>query len=406
VSRRLRPAVVLAAVLALPGISGGAGPVRPAAGWKPLDPPAVAGSLSPNLSLAGGEVTLTWLEPLVDPKGRQTHRLRVSRLSGGRWSAPATAAAGPDFFANWADFPGLIQSPDGALLVFWLARTTGGGDYDYAVHLARSTDGGRTWKPAGVLHDDGIPAEHGFVAWVPEGKSVRAFWLDGRETKSGGAMTLRTATVTDKAGASERLDARICDCCQTDAAVAADGPVVVYRDRSDDEIRDISIIRRTAAGWSRPARVHADEWKIPGCPVNGPAVAAAGRKVAVAWFTGAPPGAQVQVAFSEDGGARFGAPVRIDAGKPLGRVDVALAPDGSAVVSWLELLEGGRAAVRLRRVRNGKAGEPVEIARTGSARASGFPRLLLAGDRLHLSWVEDGDAARLHAGSLPLASIP
>jgi hypothetical protein len=420
-----RPALLLAAFVLLPAVflvgilqGGAASPSLP--GWQPLDPPAVAGSLAPNLAAIGGhrgDVALTWLEPLVDPRGQKVYRLRLARLVAGRWSAPVTAASGHDFIANWADFPGLIEAPDRSLLVFWPSKVAGGGDYDSAVNLARSTDGGSTWSRAGLLHDDKTPAEHGFVSWVREGAGVRAFWLDGREHAASGAMTLRTAVVgasgasgaAGKAGAGERLDARVCDCCQTDAALAADGPVVVYRDRSDAEVRDISLIRRTANGWSPPVRVHADEWKIPGCPVNGPAVAADApsdnRRVAVAWFTGAPPGARVQVAVSADGGAHFGPAVRVDGGRPLGRVDLALTPEGDAVVSWLEDQGEGKAAVRLRRVRNGRAGEPVTVAATGTARASGFPRLLVAGGHLYLAWVEDGDPARLRAGSLPLAAI-
>lgn len=413
-----RPALLLAAFVLLPAVflvgilqDGAASPSPP--GWQPLDPPAVAGSLAPNLATIGGhpgDVALSWLEPLVDPRGQKVYRLRISRLVDGRWSAPATAASGHDFIANWADFPGLIEAPDRSLLVFWPAQAAGGGDYDSAVHLARSTDGGRTWSRAGLLHDDKAPSEHGFVSWVREGAGVRAFWLDGREHAASGAMTLRTALVganggAGKAGAGERLDARVCDCCQTDAALAADGPVVVYRDRSDAEVRDISLIRRTANGWSPPVRVHADEWKIPGCPVNGPAVAADSRRVAVAWFTGAPPGARVQVAVSANGGAHFGPAVRVDGGRPLGRVDLALSPEGDAVVSWLEDQGEGKATVRLRRVRDGRAGEPVTVTVTGTARASGFPRLVVSGGRLYLAWVEDGDPSRLRAGSLPLAAI-
>jgi hypothetical protein len=223
-----------------------------------------------------------------------------------------------------------------------------------------------------------------------------------------GPMTVRTALL-DKGvpKASELVDGRVCDCCQTDAALAAGGPVVAYRDRSADEIRDIYVVRRTASGWSKPVRVAADGRKIPGCPVNGPAIAASGSQVAVAWFTGAPPaGPRVQIAFSADGGATFGKPLLLDGGKPLGRVDLVLDGTG-AIVSWMSL-EGKNAAIRLRRVSPaGKMGAPVTIAATSSARGSGFPRLAVSGGRLHLAWVEEGDKGRrVRMGSLPLKSIP
>jgi hypothetical protein len=360
--------------------------------------------MAPSLTPSGDGLLLTWLEP-APPKA---HALRVSRFKDGRWSAPVTIAAGDDFFANWADFPAVASAPDGSLTAHWLART-GSETYAYGIFLARSTDGGATWAPAGLLHSDRLPTEHGFVSWIPEGRGLRAVWLDGREMPKEGPMTLRTGLVTAKPESEELLDARVCDCCQTDAALTADGPIVAYRDRSDKEVRDIYVIRKTAAGWSTPAPVHQDNWQIPGCPVNGPAVAAAGKRVAVAWFTAAEPaGPRVQIAFSEDGGQKFGEPVLIDGEKPPGRVDLQLSPHGDAIVSWLGS-QGEGAAVRLRRVSpQGKAGAPVTVAATSSARSSGFPRTAVSGDRLWLAWVEKAGegASMVRVGSVPLSAVP
>jgi hypothetical protein len=366
-------------------------------GLTPIDPPAGPGSMAPSLASTGKEVLLTWLEPESDG-----HRLRFSRLSGGnsggKWSPPVTVASGPTLVANWADFPSVAQAPDGSLVAHWLAKT-GGGTYDSGIFLARSTDGGATWKPAGLLHDNRVPAENGFVSWVPDGKALRAVWLDGRETPKDGPMTLRTTVLEgDRLRPAELLDDRVCDCCQTDAALAADGPVVAYRDRTAGEVRDIYVKRRTSAGakgWSQPVRVGADDWKIPGCPVNGPAIAAAGRRVAVAWFTGAPPGPRVQVAFSEDGGATFGKPLLVDGEKPLGRLDLALDAKGNALVSWLALEDNNIAALRLRRVSPaGKAEPPEVLARTSASRSGGVPRLAAVGGRLYVAWVDDSAAGR------------
>ena len=366
--------------------------------------------MGPSLTLMGNDVLLTWLEP-VD----QGHRLRFSRLSGDRWSAPVTVASGSRFFANWADFPGAVQAPDGSLVAHWLERS-GEEKYAYGVKLARSTNRGATWTPAGSLHPPG-GGEHGFVSWVPEKDGIRGFWLDGREMKGegeeDGAMMLLTATASNGKTAGtvageEKIDARVCSCCQTDAALAASGPVIAYRDRSGEEVRDISVVRRTPKGWSQPVRVHADNWKIPGCPVNGPAIAASGRHVAVAWFTAAPPNPRVYVAFSEDGGATFGPAALVDGDKPVGRVDLLLDDSrgqGDALVSWLAA-DGQGASVRLRRVTpKGKLGQPLPIAATSAARNSGFPRMVLSGGRLILAWVEDGETSKLRAAAVPVAMI-
>ena len=137
-------------------------------------------------------------------------------------------------------------------------------------------------------------------------------------------------------------------------------------------------------------KVHDDGWEIAGCPVNGPAITASGEEVAVAWFTGAGDVPRTNLAFSKDGGASFGAPIVIDDGSPLGRVDLLKAGDGSVVVVWLEGTGGEGAEVRLRRVTpDGDVTESVAVSTTSAERPSGFPRLAQTGDgALLLAWTD------------------
>ncbi len=65
---------------------------------------------------------------------------------------------------------------------------------------------------------------------------------------------------------------------------------------------------------------------------------ALGDRVALAWFTAEGDSPRALLAFSTDGGRSFGAPIRVDEEQTLGRVDVAMLPDGRAVVSWLEFV--------------------------------------------------------------------
>ena len=380
-----------------------------------IDPPALPGALGASFSVLDGSPVLSWLEPAPgvagQEAGRERFRLRVSRFGASSWSAPVTVAEGDDFFANWADFPAIASNGRSAV-AHWLA-IDGEEKYAYTIRLAGTDDGGATWRPLGKLPADDIQAEHGFVSWLPapgEGTGLRAFWLDGRGMPGGGPMTLRSARVDPAGGASgeEMLDDRVCDCCQTDAAMTSGGPVVVYRDRSPEEIRDIAIRRLTPEGWSAPALVHADGWKIEGCPVNGPAVAATERRVAVAWFTGAPT-PRVLLAFSEDSGATFSEPLLLDTDKPLGRVDLVLDRQGNAIVSWLgrDPVDPARSALRLRRmVPSGPSAPPITISTTGADRASGFPRLLLLDEEhLMVAWVVPGSPGRLRAARLGLGSL-
>jgi hypothetical protein len=198
------------------------------------------------------------------------------------------------------------------------------------------------------------------------------------------------------------LDDRVCDCCQTGAAVAEGAVVVAYRDRSEAEVRDMSIVRRADGGWTSPAPLAADGWQINGCPVNGPAVAAAGRRAAVAWFTSASDTPRVNVAFSSDAGGSFGSPIPVDDGRAVGRVDVALLAEGDALVSWLE--QGGKGAeLRVRRVSAaGRRGEAVTIADSSAARSSGFPRLETSGGEAVFAWRDPADPPRVRTAVLPI----
>jgi hypothetical protein len=364
-----------------------------------LASPAAPGSGEPNLASGpGGRVYLTWLEP----QGDSTHALRVSTLENETWSVPRTIAQRPDFFVNWADFPSIVPLSDRALAAHWLQRS-GSAKYAYDVRISQSSDGGATWSEPMVPHRDGTPTEHGFVSLFPFRDSLGAIWLDGRNfakdssTKGANMMLLMTAIAPGGIASAERvLDERVCDCCQTSLAVASSGPIVVYRDRSEDEIRDISVVRWTAAGWSPATTVHADNWKIDACPVNGPAIAADGDRVAVAWFTSARDSARVYLAMSTNSGVTFGEPVRIDDGNPVGRVDVEVDDRGGALVSWMEFTAGQQADVRVRRIgAGGERGISSLVARTSGARASGFARMAARGREVIFAWTEAGSPSRI-----------
>lgn len=358
-----------------------------------LGSPAAPGSAEPNLAVGrDGKVYMTWLEP-----ADSGHALRFAVLDGDRWSSPRTIRAGRDFFVNWADFPSIAVLDGGRLAVHWLQRN-GKGTYAYGVRVSQSKDGGRTWSRPIVPHRDTSQTEHGFVAMWRESGRLGAVWLDGRKFNKDGhhpsnEMMLVSTTIDaeGKLGAEVRLDERTCDCCQNAAAMTSRGPIVAYRDRSPDEIRDIYVTRRIAGRWTEGTPVYSDNWKIAACPVNGPSVAASGKRVALAWFTAANDSPRVKVAFSDDAGEKFGAPLRVDDGNPAGRVDVALLQNSAALVTWIERTGGDTAAVRVRRIEsNGRMGEAMTIAKSSAARASGFPRMAMTGTEAVFAWTVPG----------------
>jgi hypothetical protein len=378
---------------------------------REIKAPAAPSSSAPNLRRdADARVYLSW----VEPGSAKRFVLRFAVLEGDRWSAPRDVATGDDWFVNWADFPSVVPLGGGGLAAHWLVKN-GEGTFAYSVHTARSSDGGRTWSRPFVPHRDRSETEHGFVSLVPwDGGRVGAVWLDGRNfAKVPGQaepieeMTLRYAAVGADGSLSDeaRLDARVCECCQTSAARTSEGIVVVYRDRSADEVRDIGVVRLAGGRWTEPRLVHRDGWEIEGCPVNGPSIAADGRRVAVAWYTAAGDTPRVRVAFSADAGARFGAPVEVDDGKPMGRVDVELLADGSALTSWLERTAAGGEVRARRAYPDGRRGVAVTIARTSVDRASGFPHLVRTGDRVVFAWTEATKPSAVRTAILPVSAF-
>lgn len=346
----------------------------------------------PYLFTDSADVTfLSWVE-----KGKEKSTLSFSRLNNGEWSKPTVISSGDNWFVNWADYPMLASDGSGGMVAHFLERSEKG-KYTYDVKLITSADGGTIWSTPKILNEDGKKAEHGFVSLVPYGNNFFVAWLDGRnaamEGEGGhseghhGQMTLRAAVI-DKSGTkiSEwELDNRVCDCCQTTAAITANGPVVIYRDRSESEVRDISIVRFVNGQWTEPKTIFADNWTIAGCPVNGPRVDARGNNMAVARFTSPDKKGEVSVVFSQDGGASFGTPVRVDEGQTIGRVDIILLDDKTAMVSWME-----GDAIKAAKIHADGTKEPsIIIASSSQSRSSGFPQMTKSGNSILFAWTDD-----------------
>lgn len=370
---------------------------------EPIPSPAGAGAAEPFLFATHDGVLLSWLEPVAET---DRTALRFARYRGGQWSEPRTIVERNDLFVNWADFPSIVEDAKGVLFAHWLQKS-GKGTYSYDVRMATSTDGGATWGESFLLNRDGKEAEHGFATLAPlPGGGVGATWLDGRKMTggshdsgghdAGGDMSIRYATVDANGTIANdvELDGRACECCTTGMAMASSGPVIVYRDRSVDEVRDISYVAKTANGWTEPARVNADDWKINACPVNGPQIDAIGTRAVTAWFTAAQEKGRAYVAFSDDGGVTFAKPVQIDEGKPIGRLDVLLLDEATALVTWLEQTAAG-GEIRARRIgRNGRVEPAVKIADSSTARAAGFARTAKLDSDVYIAWTEQSATSK------------
>ncbi|HJR70086.1 MAG TPA: hypothetical protein VKA43_08610, partial [Gammaproteobacteria bacterium] len=365
--------------------------------------PGGAGSGQPRLAAdVDGTPILSWLEPAGDGVA-----LRYARFTAGAFGPPQRVTSGRDLFVNWADMPSVQPIAADVWAAHWLKLVEGSAGA-YHVATAVSGDGGRTWSAPVQLNDDAAMAEHGFVELFAWNDAIGAFWLDGRELAEwsfdepdkllGTSLRLARLDRTGAVVAREIVDELVCDCCQPDMVMTAAGPVVAYRDRTPDEIRDIVVRRHADGAWGEAVAVAVDGWHIEGCPVNGPVIAAAGDSVVVAWFTAAGNNPRVRFARSSDGARSFMPAVDIDGAGSFGQAGLLLERDGRALVTWWRRAAGGGLDLALRTVgADGALGEVRVLAHSTEAQPVDVPQLIAAGDDALVAWTTLAAGGAVHA---------
>jgi hypothetical protein len=372
---------------------------------EPLDIPAAASTSQPQLTVSNRGVLMSWLE-----QGETDFTLRFAERSGTAWSAAQKVASSKDWFISSADVPSVMRMRDGTLVANWYPAV----DFRleaYDIRLTYSKDEGKTWAPPLVPHHDKTRTQHGFVSMfeMPSG-GLGLVWLDGRnqgKEPENAEMALYFASFDAawKQTAETSANTRVCECCTTSAVVTPDGVVAAFRDRSAKEVRDVHVTRLENGAWSEAQVVHADNWEIDACPVNGPAITARGRQLAAAWFTGKDDKGQAFAAFSPDAGRTWGAPIRLDDQSSLGHVDIELLDDGSAVATWVEFADG-RSQFKMRRVESsGMRSAAINVA-TGPGRISGYPRMARNGNELIFAWTEGAEEEGAQKVRGAIARVP
>lgn len=343
----------------------------------------------PSLTSSNGSLALTWISSDKDMNAS----LNFRQFKNKQWTNSQTLAIGSDWFINWADFPTHAISGDRVLTSY--LKKSASGRYTYDVFLNLQKLSGEKIKEDFILNTDGFNAEHGFVS-IAEGNNEGFFitWLDGRNTVekelngNHKPMTIRFAEITTAGDIVNEieLDSSVCDCCQTSITNTDKGPIVVYRDRSDKEIRDIYVTRNIDDGWETPVPVYNDEWEIYGCPVNGPKVVSNSNNLAVSWFTVADGKPSVNLSFSESYGSSFSNPIKINDYTAIGRVDVAFLNDNEVLVSYMEVDDVGT-YLRLKKVSiDGKVSKPITISKIDSGRNTGVPQLEILDNEIFIVW--------------------
>ncbi|MDA1074935.1 MAG: hypothetical protein O3A63_09300, partial [Proteobacteria bacterium] len=323
-----------------------------------------------------GDLHLSWQEEI----GGDVTVLRTSTLTSVGWSPPVEVSRGTGWFVNWADFPAVDRLAETNWIAHWRGRDHRGIHIEYSL----SADG-EHWSTPAVLSGTGV--EQGFAsAFRPiEGHSVdvpHVVWID---TDRGQSALLSMAVN----GEDLKLAvASVCDCCQPSLVASQSGSLLAYRGRSENEIRDIYILRHSGNAWSTPLKVADDNWRIEGCPINGPVVATNSSLVAVAWYTeeGFQPRVQLALAGND---LQFDTPMTVNQEQPLGRTAVAFAGDDSVVVSYLRHADAGRSELCVRRLHDNQW-SPVQVLASFSGQGPGFPQLASVNGAVVAAWSNQG----------------
>ncbi len=350
---------------------------------QPISVPSGKPAYGPRLAKGDDDkVVLSWME-----RNDEGKVLRFSPYDQGTWRPAVVAVQDDAMFVNWADLPAVTPVASGKLLAHWLSYVADA-TYAYQLLTAFSDDGGASWSRPVSPHTDATPTEHGFVSTYAADGRTGLVWLDGRNTPDA-AMTLRTATLASDGGLSDEtvLDDSVCDCCQTDIAIAESGPVAIYRNRTEDEIRDIFVARQVDGKWQQGVAISNDGWEISGCPVNGPVIKANGKLVVAAWFTAANNEPTVKVAVSKNSGKTFSVPLDVAGTNVSGHVGLALIDNQTYAVSWMESGKNEDYVIKLRAFTvDGQTGRVQTVGRTSVAR--NVPQMVLIDDKLILAWTD------------------
>lgn len=342
-----------------------------------IDSPAASHSGEPSFfRTSANEVGLSWLQ-----KGDSANSLHYALYKQGRWTAPQTLVSGKGVLVNWADFPG-IQT-NGKHWLAWFLQMNNPNTFAYDIMVMQSEDEGVTWTKPQRLHSDSTLTEHGFVSAVPATGGFQLMWLDGRmATDETPLFTLRTAFVGFDGQIKDRviLDDNTCTCCQTTMlSIEKNSFIALYRDHTPEEIRDIARVQFNKGEQpGTPGLVYADEWHIPGCPVNGPRAAIRMNEHAVAWFTMGKQGiATVKFATSSNGGTSYTEPLVVDTVN-VGRVDL-LANKHDYYLSYIDKQPAG-GVITIARIVEGKVVSLHPIVNVSPSRKTGFPRMAFLPD--------------------------
>jgi hypothetical protein len=244
----------------------------------------------------------SWCE--TDTGGRKYFFLSFLNTAEGKFAPAINIPIEQNVNLHEEGMPKIAVKGDGSIVaVYETSSPTKENEYASYLRYTQSFDKGKTWSPPGYVHTDTANGKsHSFAAITKlSNGEIGASWLDEAFNDKQGGRPVKFASTDGNKGFKKEIliDSVACECCRTSISSDDRGNIsIVYRDIINGSIRDMSVSKSTNNGqsFSHPVWFSGDNWKINGCPHNGPSVITAGNVTYTAWFTG---GAQKGVYYSE-----------------------------------------------------------------------------------------------------------
>jgi hypothetical protein len=279
------------------------------------------------------------------------------------------------------------------LLVARYTRSTDGGA---SFAPGRTLNSAATNDLSAVMHG-GFAAAHAFGTLLVSGDNVQAYWIDTRNMSEKDTAGAAWRAVSRDGGATFGPDepayaGNVCPCCQLSAAMAGDTVLLASRMTYPGGFRDSAVggAKVRGKGFAPAVRVGEGQWKIDGCPLKRTDIATAERNVYTVSYTGGRDPAGVYFSRSGDGGTTFGPAIAMHPEAAVSDApSVASAPSGTVIVAWHGKTDGGR-RIFLRASTDGGATFSPPTALPAPDGIGAYPELAMAPDgSAWLSWQQD-----------------
>ena len=345
----------------------------------------------PNFSISDDKgLILSWVQTSSD-----NNSLHFSHFNNNSWTEPYKIADG--VMSSWADLPSVKEINNNLWIAHWPVYQAN--SYGYDIALSISNDRGMSWKDPFKVNTDTTPAEHGFVSTFKANQGFGVIWIDGRDYYKDGEFKyvneqgdilgshLRFATFNNNGHrlSEEVIDNLVCDCCETDIIESNDINYLVYRNRSNLEIRDIQIKSFNNEIWSEPVTINEDNWQINACPINGPSIASKDNVLAVSWYDGSDDIGRILSKVSYDHGQSFQDLIIVDTNDVYGHTDIVITEDKQILVSWLGN-ENNDLVLKIKQISAKNDSDPFIVYRETGLGPSDFPKIEYYDNKLFIAW--------------------